>query len=88
MKDEDKSKFVPIYLKDIHSYYSFLDWLSKNFDEKIEDRSDKATLMLILIKKIGDDALKQLSFEEKTEFKKALDKLSKRVRGHYEKDGE
>jgi len=84
MKDE-KSKEVVIYLKDMHSYYSFLDWLKDNFSESIEDRADLATLMLILLKKITDDASKKMNFEEKKVFNETADKLKKRIRSHYVK---
>jgi hypothetical protein len=82
---EEGTKEVVIYLKDIHSYYSFLDWIKYNFDEKIESRKDLPTLMLILLKKITDDASKKMNFEEKKVFKEEADKLKKRIRSHYVK---
>lgn len=82
---EQKPKEVVIYLKDIHSYYSFLDWLKNNFSESIDERKDLPTLMLILLKKITDDASKKMNFEEKKVFVEAVDKLKKRIRSHYVK---
>lgn len=83
--ENQKPKEVVIYLKDIHSYYSFLDWLKNNFSESIEERKDLPTLMLILLKKITDDASKKMNFEEKKVFNEAADKLKKRIRSHYVK---
>ena len=89
MKDQEtKSAKVTVYLKDINSYYSFLDWIKNNFDENLEKRKDIATLMLILLKKITDDSIKQLSFHEKEEFQTASKKLEVRIRKHYEKKNE
>ena len=83
---EDKPTEVVIYMKDIHSYYSFLDWIKNNFSEDIEKRKDLPTLMLILLKKITDDASKKMNFEEKKVFNEAADKLKKRIRSHYVKE--
>ena len=82
---EEKTKEVVIYLKNIHSYYSFLDWLKDNFSEDIEKRSDLPTLMIIILKLICDEASRKMSFEEKKVFLEAAKKLDKRIRSHYVK---
>ena len=81
--NNNKTDHVSIYIKNINSYYSFLDWIKNNFDEKIEERSDIATLMVIILKNINESALKQLSFDEKNIFIEKSEKLEKRIRSHY-----
>ena len=83
--DKEKTDHVSVYLKNINSFYSFLDWLIDNFGEEIKKRSDLPTVMLIVLKKITDDATKQLRFEEKNIFLKESESLEKRIRSHYEK---
>lgn len=81
--NEEKTKHVSVYLKNINSFYSFLDWLADNFGSDVEKRSDLPTLMLIVLKKITDDAKKQLSFDEKNIFVEKSESLEKRIRSHY-----
>ena len=83
--DDVKANHVNIYTKNINSYYSFLDWIKNNFDEKFEERKDIPTAMLIVLKKIKDDSIRQLSFDEKNIFVEKLEKLEKRIRSHYVK---
>tara|TARA_B100000579_G_C22847676_1_gene865379 strand:+ start:3217 stop:3486 length:270 start_codon:yes stop_codon:yes gene_type:complete len=83
--DEAKANIIPVYLKDINSYYSFLSWLEVNFEKDIKNRSDLPTLMLIILKKITDDASKQLKFHERKAFLESSERLKERLKSNYVK---
>ena len=85
-KDSEKPNYVSVYMKDIHSYYSFLDWIENNFGKDTAKRKDVAALMIVLLKKITEDAIKNLRIEEKNLFVEASEKLEKRLRSKYVKE--